>query len=76
MHTTTRPVTRHYWHTPTIPPTTPATATVVVRTACGGHPPVTMPLWQVREWERQAPPRDVTRDCQRCAALTAGAPAV
>lgn len=58
--------TRHWWNAPTIPPTTPAGASVVVRTACGDRT-MTLPVWQVREWDA-AEHSHVTMagDCDRC----------
>ena len=37
----------HYWHAPTVPPSTIATATVTVRSDCGRR--WSLPVWQFRE---------------------------
>lgn len=60
---------QHYWDAPPVPPGTPQTATIVIRSRCGLTRP--MPVWQMHTWASTAPATvDPAAACDHCVAVT------
>jgi len=44
---------QHYWHAPEIPAGTPLSATVTIKSDCNQR--LTMPVWQMQDWQARQP---------------------